>query len=188
MKESWYFKLFDKNKRIFYLSGEVNEESISELCFNLLCLLADDDEKEEKEKNFKRNPIKFYIQSHGGECDDMWTLIDIMLNSKTPIHTYCTGYAMSAGFKIFLAGEKRFISKHARLMYHQLSSYICGKYQVMDEDLQELEIIQDQIESYVLSRTKFTKKDLKKIRENKTEYYIRADEAIKLGIAHEVIK
>ena len=90
------------DKRLFYISDDIDNTTISVINFNLLYLLQEDDEKEAKEKDFKRTPIKIYINSNGGEIDDMWSLIDIMLNSKTPIYTYCTGYAMSAGFLIEL--------------------------------------------------------------------------------------
>lgn len=176
----------DKEKRIFYINNDI-DETLGELCFDLLCLIHEDDEKEKKEKGFKRKPIKLYVQSYGGDIYSMWALIDIILSSKTPVHTYCTGYAMSAGFKIFLAGEKRFISKHAVLMYHQLSGWNWGKYKDLKENLDDLKIDQEAIEDYVASRTKISKKELKKIRETKKDFYIRADKAIELGVAHEVI-
>lgn len=179
--------MFDKNNRIFYLSNDVDEGSIGDLCFNLLCILEEDDKKDQKEKDYKREPIKFYIQSYGGDIYGMWALVDIMLDSKTPIYTYCTGYAMSAGLIIFLAGHKRFVSKHATLLYHQMSGFRSGKYQDLVEDREEMDHLQETIEEYVVSRTKLTKKDLKKIRETKRDVYYHADEAIELGIADEII-
>ena len=53
--------------------------------------------------------------------------------------------------------------------------------------MDELKIEQEAIEDYVASRTKISKKELKKIRETKKDFYIRADKAIELGVAHEVI-
>ena len=78
------------DKRLFYISDDIDNTTISVINFNLLYLLQEDDEKEAKEKDFKRTPIKIYINSNGGAIDDMWSLIDIMLNSKSPIYTYCT--------------------------------------------------------------------------------------------------
>lgn len=106
------------NKKTFYLSDNVDNESIGKLIWDILYQIREDDEKDEKEKDYKREPIKLYINSYGGSVYDMWGLIDIILNSKTPIYTYCTGYAMSAAFKIFLAGHKRYCYKHSTFMYH----------------------------------------------------------------------
>jgi ATP-dependent Clp protease protease subunit len=88
--------------------------------FNLLQLIKDDDTNENIQKEYKRKPIQIYINSYGGYVNDMWSIIDIILNSKTPIHTYCTGYAQSAAFELFLSGHRRYMTKHAKLMYHQI--------------------------------------------------------------------
>lgn len=96
---------FDKDSRTIYISEEINS-SLGQVNFELIKWISEDDEKSRTLKNFKREPIKMYIQSHGGTICDMWSLIDIILNSKTPIHTYCTGYASSAAFKIFWLVEK----------------------------------------------------------------------------------
>lgn len=94
----------DNDKRMLILSDDIDNCSIAKVMFNLLFILHIDDEREAKEINFKREPIKLYINSDGGEVYDMWGLIDIMLNSKTPIHTYCIGHVMSAAFFIFWQG------------------------------------------------------------------------------------
>ena len=91
------------DKKTLFLSDDVDNESIGKLTWSILQQIREDDEKDEKEKDYKREPIKLYINSYGGSVSDMWELIDVILNSKTPIYTYCTGYAMSAAFKIFLA-------------------------------------------------------------------------------------
>ena len=75
------------NNRTFYLSDDVDNESIGKLMWDLLYQIREDDEKDENEKDYKREPIKLYINSHGGSAYDMWGLIDIILNSKTPIYT-----------------------------------------------------------------------------------------------------
>ena len=174
---------FNKENRIVYISGDINDMEISSVCASLLEILAEDNTKEKKERKYKRKPIKIYVQSFGGSIYDMWALIDIMLKSKTPIYTYCTGYAMSAGFKIFLAGHKRFMSEHATLMYHQLSSLLYGKYKDMKEEMGNLDQMQKEIEEYVMSRSKVSKKKLNYVRENKKDWFINLEEALKYGFA-----
>lgn len=180
--------LINTDKRLFYLSDNIDNVVIGQMAFNLLFLLRQDDAKEAKEKDFKREPIQIYINSFGGEVYDMWALIDIILNSKTPIYTYCTGYAMSAGCNIFLAGHKRFISKHSTLLYHQVSCWRHGKYQDLVEDRAEMDWMQDTMEEYVLSRTKMSKEDVQKIRDKKIDFYIHANDAVRLGFADEIIE
>lgn len=177
----------DFNNRTLFLSDEVDNVTIGKMSSILLSLIKSDDEKDNTQKDYKRLPIHIYINSFGGSTYDMWTLIEIMLSSKTPIYTYCTGYAMSAGFKIFLAGHKRFISKRAKLLYHQLSGCNYGSYTDMKQDLEEIELDQKEIEEFVMERTKITQKKLDEVRDRKLDWYIHSDEAIKLGIADEII-
>ena len=176
------------DKRLFYLSDDVDNSSIGELCFNLLKILHEDDEKDKKEKDFNREPIKIYINSYGGEVYDMWALIDIMLTAKSPIYTYCTGYAMSAAFNIFLAGSKRFASKHSTFLYHQISCWRDSKYQDLVEDMVEIGYLQNDIELYVKDRSKITERKLKEVREKKIDWYIHCEEALKLGIITDIIE
>lgn len=175
------------DERLFYLSDNVDNSSIGQLCWSLIFQLQDDDKREAKEKDFKREPIKLYINSCGGSVYDMWALIDIILNSKTPIYTYCTGYAFSAAFKIFLAGHRRFATNHATFMYHQLSTWNSGRYQDIVEDMDETKYVQRTIEEYVIDRTDLSQSFLDEIREKKKDFYIHPEEALKFGIIDEII-
>jgi len=175
------------DKKTLFLSDYVDNESIGKLTWSILQQIREDDEKDEKEKDYKREPIKLYINSYCGSIYDMWGLIDVILNSKTPIYTYCTGCAMSAAFEIFLAGHKRFCYKHSTFMYHQMSYWKSGKYQDLVEDREEMDWLNKKSEEYVIDRTNLIKDDIKEIREKKKDFYIHSDEAIKYGIVDEVL-
>ena len=175
------------DERIFYISDRIDEDTISRVNFNLLYLLAQDSTRESRERDFQRIPIHIYINSRGGSVYDMWSLVDIMLQSQTPIYTYCTGYAMSAAFMIFLAGHKRIVTTHSTLMYHQLSQYIGGKYQDMVENQKEIDWVQKASEDFVFDRTKITRKALKENREKKQDWIFHSEDALKYGIATGVV-
>ena len=169
------------DKKTLFLSDDVDNESIGKLTWSILQQIREDDEKDEKEKDYKREPIKLYINSYGGSVSDMWGLIDVILNSKTPIYTYCTGYAMSAAFKIFLAGHKRYCYKHSTFMYHQMSCWRSGKYQDLVEDREEMDWLNKKIEEYVIDRTNLTKDDINEIREKKKDFYIHSDTSFNIS-------
>lgn len=175
------------NTRTFFLSDDVDNESVEKLIWDMLYQINEDDEKDEKEKDYKRDPIKLYINSCGGAVYDMWALIDVIRNSKTPIYTYCIGYAMSAAFNIFLAGHKRYCYKHSTFMYHQIHCKRSGKYQDLVEDRVEMDNLNKLIEDYVLERTKLKKEEIADIREKKKDFYIHSDKAIEYGIVDEVL-
>ena len=178
----------DTDKRIFYIQDGIDNETISKINYWLLWLLEEDEANEQSQKDYKRKSIKLYINSNGGYVADMWSLVDIILNSKTQIDTYCTGYAYSRGLLIFLSGKNRYITKHTSMMYHQVSAYLSGTYQNVQEKINDFDIGQKQVEEYVIERTKFKQDKLDEIRERKLDYKMFCDELLELGVATEVIE
>jgi len=176
------------NNRTIYLSSDIRKLSVGEINSSLLNLIETDDKEDKKLKEYTRDSIKIYVNSYGGSVYDMWSTIDIILNSKTPIHTYCTGYAMSAGLSIYLAGHKRYASEHATFLYHQLSSWMSGTYQDLIQEVAESTRLQNEIEKYTIIRTKITQEKLDQIRKEKFNWFIPTQEAIELGIVDEMIK
>lgn len=175
------------DERIFYIHDLIDEDSMSKVCYWLLYLLNTDQKKEDTEKDFKREPIKIYINSNGGYVQDMWSLVDIMLNSKTPIYTYSTGYAHSSGFLIFIAGTKRFITKHTKMCCHQFSGGTKGTYQDIKEQVEDLDRLWRDFEEYICTQTKITKARLQEVREKKLDWYIYSEESIGLGVATDFV-
>lgn len=177
----------DKEKRTICILGYIEESTINTAYTELLEMILDDDKEESEKKDFTRKPIKIYINTYGGSTYDMWAFVDLMMTTKTPIHTYCTGYCMSAGFIIFIAGDKRFATPHATFMNHQLSHDIFGKYKTLMEKIEEDKYLFDIENSFVLSRTKISEEMLNECNEKKKDWYIHAEEALKLGIVDEII-
>ncbi|WP_027205398.1 ClpP family protease [Butyrivibrio fibrisolvens] len=174
-------------KRFFYLYGEINARNCADIAYDISMINFEDDEKDDKEKDYKRKPIRLYFNSFGGSVYDMWLLVDSIMASRTPVYTYCTGYAMSATFIIFLAGHKRFMSPHATLMYHQIYCWRSGKYQDLVDDREQTDHLNEMIEDFVVERTGLTKDDLLNIREKKRDTYFSAKEAEELKIIDEIM-
>jgi len=176
------------NKRTIFLSDGMNEETIGIICNSILTLIEEDNEKDDKEKNFKREIIKLYINTDGGNVYDTFALVDIILKSKTPIYTYCVGHAMSAGFALFVAGSKRYISKNSILMLHTLTAGNYSNLKKLTDSVSEYKRLNEQLEEYYLSRTEIVKERLDEIYREQIDWYITPDEAIKLKIADEIIE
>lgn len=135
----------------------------------------------------EKEPIQLYVNSYGGSLHDCFGIVDLIRNLKTPVHTYCFGKCMSAGFIIFICGDKRFISRNSRAMLHQLASSNIGKYQDLVESLDENTILQEMMEDLVLLHTYIDEDFLEEIKYRKLDCYFNADECIELGIADEII-
>lgn len=174
-------------KEHFFLADNIDNESAGKLMWDILYLIREDDEQDKKILCYNREPIKLYINSYGGSVDDMWGLIDIILASKTPIYTYCLGYAQSAAFNIFLAGHKRFCFEHSVFMYHQMSYWRGGRHQDFVENRVEMDNINKQNEEYVIKRTKIPEDVIRNVREKKKDFYIHSSKAIEYGVVDEIL-
>lgn len=176
-----------RNDRTIFLSGYIDSESSGEVINNLLYLINEDNKQDKEKKDYIRNEINFYIKSNGGVINDMFGMIDLIENSKTPINTYAIGNIANAAVPLFISGKKRYIYKNTEVMIHTLLGCVRDKIQGMQEYINNAEENQRMVDNYFLSKTKITKERLKEVREKKLDWYLYPEEAIKLGIADEII-
>lgn len=172
-------------ERTLYLTNTIEANNIAEINKALLKIIKEDNAQEQKLKNYTREPIELYINSFGGSVYDALSLVDIISNSNTPIHTICTGYAMSAGFILFISGHKRIMSKHATLMLHQCSQSVNGKIGDLETSLVEGQRMQKTLENIITTHSKITPKMLEENRKTKTDWFITLEEAKKLNCVDE---
>ena len=144
---------------------------------------------EEDPKN--KRDIEFYLSTYGGSADDMFALYDMMkiVEEDTDIVTIGMGKVMSAGVLILAAGTKgkRKIGRNCRVMIH---SVIAGNHGSLPNLINEMEAIQDLQDLYIerlVEETKMTKKQMKKLLEQKVNIYLSAEEAVKYGIADIIV-
>lgn len=133
----------------------------------------------------EREPIMLYITSNGGEVDSGFELIDVILQSKTPIYTINLGYQYSMGFLIGLAGHKRFASENAKFLMHDGSSFTYGSSSKVRDEVEFRKRADDKIKEYVLAHSKITAEEY----DDKTriEWYLFADEAKEKGFTDYII-
>jgi ATP-dependent Clp protease protease subunit len=72
-------------------------------------------------------------------------------------------------------------------LYHQVSSGAFGKIQEMEERVEEAKRLQKNIEEYTMEKTKIEKKKLKKVLENKIDWFMTAQEAKELGVVDVIL-
>lgn len=176
------------DKRLLHLYENVSKDSIKPLMENIIKLNYEDDENDSKEKNFKRVPIQLFVNSYGGTVYDCLGLIALMEQSKTPIHTYVYGYAMSAGLTIAVSGHKRYGSKYSTFMYHQASNNPgYAKLDILENRVDETRRLQELKDSILISKTKWKQKDLDYVNERQKDWFMTAQEALQYGLIDEII-
>ena len=190
------------------LVGDITEESSNEVIFSLLLLHEKQSsdylktifslEKEELDKltdedlaDMKPN-IDFYISTNGGSADEMFGIYDVMRFIKdggvSSITTCGIGKVMSAGVLLLAAGTKgkRRVGKHCRIMLHSVIGGSTGPMHQLENEFAEVKKIQDAYIKTLVEETNMTEKELRKLLKRKTNVYLSAEEAVKMGIADEV--
>jgi ATP-dependent Clp protease protease subunit len=178
-------------KRKLFFGKQVDQESIEELSKEIV-LINENDRTLEKlygvyDLEYTAKPIEIFIDSYGGLVYQVMGLIGIMEKSVTPIHTICTGAAMSCGFMMLINGHKRFCYQHGTPLYHQVSTWNSGKVQDLEEELKETKRLQNKLEEMTIRLTKISKDQLDENRQRKIDWFMSSEEALKLGVVDEII-
>tara|TARA_R110000824_G_scaffold376973_1_gene568136 strand:- start:177 stop:839 length:663 start_codon:yes stop_codon:yes gene_type:complete len=180
--------------RMTGIYGDVTEDRCSEAVYGLMALhltgtekvLADpEDENSEIIKTYQ--PIDFIISSHGGLAADMFSVYDVIrdLRDRTPIHTKGLGKVMSAGVLLLASGTKgeRRIGKYCRVMIHGVMAGQHGYLADVENEFKETRAIQRMYVQALAEETNMTEAYVRKLMNKKTNVYLDAEEAVKLGIA-----
>lgn len=178
----------EKKNREFYLGQNVEASSLESIIKGIIEINKFDAEQEKKVVDYKREPIELTISSYGGYIYDGLGLLDIILLSKTPVHTICIGKAMSMGFMLMIVGHKRFATPRATFMHHQASAAAWGELEKMKRSVEETQRLEDLCDELVLEKTNILKEKLDSIRERCMDWFIDAKEAKKLGIIDEILE
>lgn len=178
----------DLDLRIIGLFSDVEQEKTAELAQQLIYL---NEINKAEENEDERHHIDFYISTYGGCADDMFALYDLMniVKENTVIKTIGLGKVMSAGVLLLAAGTKgeRRISKNCRVMIHNVVGGTAGSLPNLTNELEAIQQLQDDFTSALVENTKLTKKNLKKILNEKVNVYLSAEEAVEYGIADIII-
>lgn len=179
VNEVFYLKNL-KDRKLF-LTCDIDDCIIEDIVSHILQYNADDKGKPIEE----RKPILLYCSSNGGSVDPGFELIDVILQSKTPVYTINLGYQYSMGFLIGLAGHKRYGSKTAKYLMHDGSNFIYNSGAKAQDQMEFNKRIEERVKAYVLSRSNITAEEYdSKLR---VEWYLFANEAKTKGFVDYII-
>lgn len=167
-----------RNREIF-LTENVDAKSSNELLKQLMYLEREDDSQE----------ITLYINSPGGEVISGLAVYDYIQLMKAPVRTVCIGTAASMGAILFLAGGKRDMLPHTRLMIHD-PSYNHGdiggrKPHEIQHELDKLNEVREALAQIIAGKTGRTMDEIYQVTADDT--YYSAEEALNFGLATGII-
>ena len=129
-------------------------------------------------------PIFLHINSFGGSVFDAMTAIDVIQNSKIPVHTIIEGATASAGTLMSVVGKKRYMRPNAYMLIHQLSSGCWGKMAEIEDEFKNLQSIMTRIKDIYKENAKIPKKELGDVL--KHDLWWDKDTCIKYGLVDDI--
>ena len=169
--------VLEKN-RIIYLNGKFNESMVEKAIQKLFQLESDNPHKD----------ILIIIDSYGGFVHSLLGLYDAINLIRCDVATLCLGKAMSCGQMLLMCGakNKRFATKHSRILAHQISSGAIGKLSDMEIEINETKELNTIIESLFKKHANLNKKEFDKLMSK--ESYMSAKEAKKIGLIDHIVE
>ena len=167
-----------------YLYGAITPDSCEQLK-NHLNNLDYNGRLFKLEYNKDPPPINLHIQSSGGSLLNALYIVDLIETLDTPINTFVDGYSASAASLLGVVGDKRYMSKNSMIMIHQLSSEKEGKYQELNDDQQNMQLLMNKIKSIYLRKSTIPYLQLNDILNH--DLWLDADTCKKFGLVDEII-
>tara|TARA_R100001129_G_scaffold171836_1_gene142191 strand:- start:3084 stop:3719 length:636 start_codon:yes stop_codon:yes gene_type:complete len=151
-------KIIENN---LYFYGDITESNILELNATLHEL----DKKLSVTNVFLdiRPVINLHINSYGGSLFAGLATVDVIRNLNSEVHSYVEGAAASAATIISVACTKRFIGKYSKMLIHQLSSGLYGKYNELEDDMENNKHLMSTIKDIYKQHTTIPMKKLDEI-------------------------
>ena len=165
-------------ERIIFLGTPVEDDMANLIIAQLLFLDSEDPEK----------PISLYINCPGGVVTAGLAIYDTMQYVRAPVHTICTGIAMSMGAVLLAAGAagKRFALPHSRIMIHQGSGGFRGNTPDVFIQVKEMEQLVKTTQELLAAHT--GQPIDKIVKDTDRDLFLSPVEAVEYGIIDEVYK
>lgn len=170
----------DEEERIFWL-----DQGVAECAQDLIKMIIRCN-KEDKGKSVEnRKPIKIFIDSNGGDVVFMWSIIQMIEMSTTPVWTinYCTAY--SAAAEILASGHKRFAFPGSHVMIHLGSCAYSGDVANVETTKKYFDTLSKKTVDHLLAKTNIDPKMFKK--KTMTDWFLDENEALEKGIVDNII-
>ena len=171
----------DEEDRIFWLNDNV--ENCAEDLIRAIMMYNKEDKGKLAED---RKPIKIVIDSPGGDVTFMWSIINMIEMSDTPIWTidYCTCY--SAAAEILASGHKRFAFPGSHVMIHLGSCAYSGDAANVEATKKYFDNLSKKTVDHLLEKTKIEPKMFKK--KTLTDWFLDEKQALEYGIVDQIVK
>ena len=135
-------------------------------------------------------PIEVIISTVGGEIYNGFNFVDQIEKAKSPVTIHIMAMAASMGFLIAMAGKnnpnvKTVCHPFSVGLLHSGSQYMSGSAHAVKDTFDFSQHYEEKIKEYILTHTKIDEQLYDKV--ERKEYWMDADEMVRLGIVDEII-
>jgi len=128
--------------RIVFIDNDIDDELANGIIAQLLYL------------DFINNDnITIYINSSGGSVHSGLAIYDTINLLSSTVNTVCVGMAASMAAILLLSGKTRSATKHSRVMFHQPSAALVGKYDDLEIGYSQVAQLKKEMEIIVREKT-----------------------------------
>jgi len=169
------------DKRVLIVNKDIDNSVIESYAIRIL-------RWNDEDKNIpsdKRQPITILIHSCGGDLFSTLFLIDIIKQSKTPIHTVGMGLVASAAYYIYINGHDRLAFENTVFLQHDGTISIADSNSKVKDFMAFNDLMEDRIKESILTQTKIDSDFYDKTFDK--EYYFFADKGKELGVVDKII-
>lgn len=179
-KYEYSYAKLSKNRSIFLCEDFTNELS-SSVCALLLYY-----------DNLSQDEITIYINSNGGDCAALFSIVDMMSLIRSPIRTICLGKAYSAGAFLLSMGTKgrRFMMQNSEVMVHRAQVLFPLPTQTQQNNEAWLDFINRTDRDILKIFSKAVGKSIARIEKDlqkEPDMYMSAKQAIDYGVADFIV-
>jgi len=129
--------------------------------------------------------INLHINSYGGSLFAGLATVDVIRTLNSQVHSYIEGAAASAATIISVSCNKRFIGKYSKMLIHQLSAGVYGKYTELEDDMENNKHLMSTIKEIYKEYTRVPMKKLDEIL--KHDLWFDSHTSLKLGLVDDIV-
>ncbi len=138
----------------------------------------------------KGKDATLWISSEGGEIYPSFAIYDsVNFLSNAKLTTVAAGQVTSAAVFVYLSGDKRVILPESIILIHDVKTTVGEGYHTitgLQETVNSLRSIRSTMVKILVERTRMTREDAEEFIQNGKIFT--AEEAVKYGLAHEILR
>lgn len=170
-----------------HFSANINKASIQGIIKEITKIIQEHKKKSDGEPD--KLTITYIVDSPGGSVTSILKFVDFIHLIKSKYNwiefvSIITGLAASAGTIMAICADKRYMTKYAHAMVHELASGNSGKYTEMGSYMKFLDKLHDKLVNIYVEKTNKEREEIEKIMRKET--WFTAEEYKELGFIEEI--